>query len=506
MKTHLNKTRQEIKANFLRDVIPTDSGFSDLLNGHLNQAEDGVIKPPDQALSIVRKNPTQPVVRFFGDSMHADFSWQIRLTEQAKPTLWISSKDGQASLSIDHATGNLGLGGTTTAARITVHSNLYPTETSIDPQSKLTYGGYVVLKDSNPQLDFIDIQGSVDWAVQVKDGNMSFVRSPWDTSMFSIAGPTGYVGIGTSNPSQRLHVNGTAAIKTLYVDELRIAGQQILQGGPFGLGVTESLEGNIGISETEPAARLSISSDLDMTKTLRNPKSSLLYGGHVSIQAPAPQLDFIDVEPGGVHPNWAIHVEYGKMFFVRPPWRYDDLVLDGLGNVGIGTADPISKLHVEGLVECKYLVIDNFWKLGGINQQDDWLRLLDPSLKKYDDSITDYFGGFQAHKLWSTQGYAQGSDIRLKVLDSISPIGDAMPKVVGLKPVEFRYKSDSDRKNSLLGFIAQDVQVVCPQAVVVGADGMKGIDEGCLVALLVQSLKEQQAKIENLRKLITSHL
>ena len=53
-----------------------------------------------------------------------------------------------------------------------------------------------------------------------------------------------------------------------------------------------------------------------------------------------------------------------------------------------------------------------------------------------------------------------------------------------------------------MGFIAQEVEKVAPQAVSVprkGSDDIYGLKEGSLVAVLVEAVKEQQSEIEELR-------
>jgi hypothetical protein len=62
--------------------------------------------------------------------------------------------------------------------------------------------------------------------------------------------------------------------------------------------------------------------------------------------------------------------------------------------------------------------------------------------------------------------------------------------------VHFRYKDQPVDSLHKIGFIAQDLEAVLPELVHQGAEGMKVIEPSCLVALLAQAIKEQQAQID----------
>ena len=82
------------------------------------------------------------------------------------------------------------------------------------------------------------------------------------------------------------------------------------------------------------------------------------------------------------------------------------------------------------------------------------------------------------------------SDRRLKT--NIAPITDAMSKVRALEGVTFDWIASGAAS---LGFIAQDLETVLPTLVTEDADGIKGVQYGPVVALLVEALKDADARI-----------
>ena len=86
------------------------------------------------------------------------------------------------------------------------------------------------------------------------------------------------------------------------------------------------------------------------------------------------------------------------------------------------------------------------------------------------------------------------SDERLK--ENIHTIKDPLKKVSALRGVTFDFKED---KKKQIGFIAQEVEKVIPEAVEERFDGYKGVAYGNLVGLLVEAIKEQQDQINDLK-------
>ena len=86
------------------------------------------------------------------------------------------------------------------------------------------------------------------------------------------------------------------------------------------------------------------------------------------------------------------------------------------------------------------------------------------------------------------------SDETLK--DNITPIDSGLDKVMALQGVTYDWKEDGTAD---IGFIAQDVEKIVPQAVYGNEDGDYGLDYGSLTSVLVEAVKEQQAQIEELK-------
>jgi hypothetical protein len=88
------------------------------------------------------------------------------------------------------------------------------------------------------------------------------------------------------------------------------------------------------------------------------------------------------------------------------------------------------------------------------------------------------------------------SDIRIK--ENILNIIDPLNKVLRLRGVSYN-RIDTDDKSTKIGFIAQEVEKIVPEVVTYDKEQDRyGVSYGNITALLVEAIKEQQIKIDNL--------
>jgi hypothetical protein len=107
-----------------------------------------------------------------------------------------------------------------------------------------------------------------------------------------------------------------------------------------------------------------------------------------------------------------------------------------------------------------------------------------------------------------TQAYVNTSDARLK--KDIVTITDGLATVEKLRGVHFNWRAPEERDigqglnlqvgTPQIGFIAQEVEKVLPEAVVIGKDGIHSLEESKMTPVLVEAVKELKADNDDLRK------
>ena len=92
--------------------------------------------------------------------------------------------------------------------------------------------------------------------------------------------------------------------------------------------------------------------------------------------------------------------------------------------------------------------------------------------------------------------FTASSDERLK--ENIKPVTNALNKVLALQGVNFNRIGSSELE---LGLIAQHVEKIIPEVVYTNETGIKSLAYPNLVALLIEAIKEQNTKIEEILRM-----
>jgi hypothetical protein len=269
-------------------------------------------------------------------------------------TLVFDSSTASVALTINNS-GNVGLGNTSPAYKLDVSGAVNST------------GGLCIAGDCKTAWSQVG-------------------GSQWTTAGTSVYYNTGNVGIGTSSPSQKLEVNGSAVIPTIYGSSAA-SGVLTLQStshatkGTIQIGVDQTTTTSIGQSGTTgnklivATDRLIVNNssvrvngapdhgDLSVTKVnITNPDALQFRTTNPNITSNGSLL-FTVQNIGGDNLKFNVQNSAISNAFVidtnsATPARLFDVrdlgtskfVIDGAGNVGIGTASPSNKLHVAGSI------------------------------------------------------------------------------------------------------------------------------------------------------------
>jgi flagellar biosynthesis chaperone FliJ len=238
-----------------------------------------------------------------------------------------------------------------------------------------TGGVWLYKSDNSALLGFMGTQNNQ---------NIGFFGGPVNSGWgFVYNAINSRVGIGVSNPSQNLHVEGTTI-----------------------------LNGNVGIGVSPGTAMLRV-------------VGTTILDGNVGIGTPA-----------GTH-----RLEVNGSTYLNGP-------------VGIGTSTPSQWLDVVGIIQCSSLI--------------------------------------------------QTSDSSLKRL--VTPIQNPLQKITQLSGYNYYWKNENADNSLQTGVLAQEVQKIFPNLVKEGKDGMLAVNYSGLIPVMIESIKEQQKQIDELKKLVEKSL
>ncbi len=133
------------------------------------------------------------------------------------------------------------------------------------------------------------------------------------------------------------------------------------------------------------------------------------------------------------------------------------------------------------------------WSEGG-------LRIKGNALPNTDNGHSLGQSGLRWSSVWAVNGVINTSDANLKTNILNSPYG--LNEIMQMKPVQYNWKTNPD-EDLQIGFLAQDIQKIIPEAVVVPANGDPlGMKYSELIPVLVKAIQEQQKRIDELEQQI----
>jgi hypothetical protein len=378
------------------------------------------------------------------------------------------------------------------------------------PATKLHLGGTAPL-DSIIRQD--STVSGTNWEIGEREAGKWQIFEDDSDSIVATFTSSGNVGIGTTSPAEKLHVNsGTGNVPALFQSSDTLAlitfkdnntstdvgvgalgNDQVFYAGSERMRIDSS--GRLLLGETinndGAAVQIDANSAGSTVYSLRVENSNTatdVYNGIRLIQGASGSAVGIMATGGSTTGN----VSYRNVFHVGTQ-NATSLVLgtndtermriNSSGNLLVGgTAD----------IDSSHIAIHHATGKNGISFQAPNTSA-HMALQFYNSS-----GGRVGYIQYSNTAttFSTSSDYRLK--ENITPIENGLDRLNNLNPVKFDWK---DTGVSSEGFIAHEAQEVFPDAVTGEKDGeeMQGMDYGRITPLLVKAIQEQQEQIEQLK-------
>lgn len=203
------RNRADLKAFFVKNSIPTQSNFADLIDGMLNQKDDGFVKAKNLPLSIEAADPgvadsEKKAVTIYQSFADPNPAWTLSLNPRTTPSdpktaklgFAISDGEGTNRLFIDRNSGHIGIGITAPTKRLHIE------------------GGELRIRatHNNPTSDIgVFYAQNLTQGIGIGSNRIEAIGSNTDQDILIIPKGTGNVGIGTTSLEARLTVSSLSS-------------------------------------------------------------------------------------------------------------------------------------------------------------------------------------------------------------------------------------------------------------------------------------------------------
>jgi hypothetical protein len=344
---------------------------------------------------------------------------------------------------------------------------------------------------------------------------------------------SGFVGIGTTSPSQLLEVVG-GEIKAGRVDS-SIEGGQVSFGRSTDNATSWYIDNYGNAASTQLRFVNVTNAVVAMTITGSNvgigtssPSSLLTVAGTIESKAATPVIKAVSSNssndstiaaiwqdgPGmemRYNPNTALgYIQNTYPVDISAAWgdihfranvggtNTTRMIIKGYsGNVGIGNSNPTYKLDVNGEV------VSRGSATAAYSYEDRNNTSLVYTMYAYNGLTLFYNGGNRAQINMTSGAYTALSDVNKKKDFEQSTIG--LSEVLQLKPTLYRLKESEETSPKELGFIAQEVKDHIPQAYVESnmADELFiGLNQMPIIAALTKAIQELSSKNTALEEIL----
>jgi hypothetical protein len=352
------------------------------------------------------------------------------------------------------------------------------------------------------EMGVIRLRGTPESPLPTQNGDTLGIIYIRGTSTSNVFRGGGYIAVQQTGDSQSQSVPGAMLFFT--ADNTTLFGTERMR-------ITS--DGNVGIGTSSPDQKLDVNGAIVVRGTVE-----LKSGNNTYYQNSDNTNAYFILNNGDTGSANA------TLAFVQNAVS-ERMRIDSNGNVGIGTSSPGAKLDVKassGSYMTSFVRTGSGAKNGVVIFSDETSDKSNPSfgiLTAGTSGVTPPESGYRFASWYINGGatvgtityngsgtsYNTSSDYRLK--ENVQPMQNALQTVSLLKPCKYIWKADGSAGE---GFIAHELQEVCPQAVTgekdeVDSNGKpvyQGVDTSFLVATLTAAIQELKAEVDLLKSQI----